>query len=630
MKDERKTKEQLINELAELRQRIAELEALETERRRAEEALRESEERHRTLIEQSLQGLAVVQDFCIVFANTAFAEISGYAVEELLSLSPEEVGAMIHPEDQALVWGRFRDRLAGKPVPPRYEYRGIRKDGTVRWLEMFASRIEYRGKPAIQGVIVDSTQRKRADEALRISENRLAMAVEASGAGVYDHAVPIEQGCYHSERWAEILGYKREELPQPEMFMQWLTSQIHPDDLPRLEKAYSDFIQNPESKYDVEIRMKHKSGNWIYVHGLSSAVVRDENGHAKHIVGVMLDITARKRAEERLQESEERFRNIFEFAPIGVGIVNAEGKPLRANRAFQEIFGSTEDELRSMVFHDYTHPDDVEDSLRLFRALLEGESDYLRTEKRYYAKDGHLIWGQVAASTVRDANGEFQYLIAMVEDVTERKRAEELLQTLNEAALAMQRALTHQEMFTAVAEGFKKLGLSCIVFPTDESQSRLFTKYMSYESRALKAAEKLVGIQHEDFSFPIETVDVFREVVWEGKTVFVENAEDAMRQLLPEPVKRFAGQIVKMLKVLKAINAPLIVEDQIVGVLSVQSNDLTEEDIPAITAFAHQMVAAWRRARYRVSRSRGSSPNRGQRSLRRSRSRFCKAWLRGQ
>ncbi len=138
-----------------------------TKRKRAEEALRESEEKYRTLVEQSLQGLAVVQDFRIVFANTAFAGISGYTVEELMSLSPEEVRAIVHPEDQALVWGRFQDRLEGESVPPHYEYRGIRKGGTVHWLEMFARRIEYHGKPAVQAAFLDITERKQAEEEIR-------------------------------------------------------------------------------------------------------------------------------------------------------------------------------------------------------------------------------------------------------------------------------------------------------------------------------------------------------------------------------------------------------------------------------------------------------------------------------
>jgi PAS domain S-box-containing protein len=129
-----------------------------TERKRTQDALQESEKKYRTLTEQSLQGLVVVQDFRCVFANTAFVKIFGYSVEELLSLPPAKVQAIVHPEDQALVWGHFRDRLAGKTVPSQYEYRGIRKDGTICWLEMFASQIEYGGKPAIQGAFVDRAQ----------------------------------------------------------------------------------------------------------------------------------------------------------------------------------------------------------------------------------------------------------------------------------------------------------------------------------------------------------------------------------------------------------------------------------------------------------------------------------------
>ena len=111
-----------------------------------------------------------------------------------------------------------------------------------------------------------------------------------------------------------------------------------------------------------------------------------------------------------------------------------------------------------------------------------------------------------------------------------RESAEQLLQALNQAALAMEQALTREEIFAAVAEKLKKLGLSCMVLLTDESQSRLFPKYLSYESGALKAVEKLVSLKIEDFSIPIETVDVHRKVVWGRKTVFVERWEEALQQ----------------------------------------------------------------------------------------------------
>ena len=179
LREHRDHLEELVEErTAELTKASEQLQREIAERKQVEEALRESEQKYRTLVGQSLQGLAVIQDFHIVFANTAFAEICGCTVEELLSLSPAELQMMVHPEDQAFVWGRFSDRLEGKPVPPRYEYRGVRKDGTVRWLEMYASRIEYGGKPAIQGAIADITERKMAEKALEHRAAQLATVNE--------------------------------------------------------------------------------------------------------------------------------------------------------------------------------------------------------------------------------------------------------------------------------------------------------------------------------------------------------------------------------------------------------------------------------------------------------------------
>jgi PAS domain S-box-containing protein len=143
------------------------------DRRRVEDALRESEQKYRTLVEHSLQGLVVLQDFRIVLANSAFASMSEYSVEELVALSPRQVRALIYPDDQALVWRRFRDRLAGEQVPTHYQYRGVRRDGEVRWLEMTATRIEYGGKPAVQGAVIDITERRRAEEQVAQRERDL-------------------------------------------------------------------------------------------------------------------------------------------------------------------------------------------------------------------------------------------------------------------------------------------------------------------------------------------------------------------------------------------------------------------------------------------------------------------------
>ncbi len=147
-----------------------------------EKELRESEEKYRTLVEHNLQGVLITQDFRFCFVNNAVSRITGYTVDELLSLTSEEVKGMVYPEDRDIVWKRFQDRLMGLDITPNFVHRIICKDGTIRWIETYASRIEYMGKPAILGTFVDISDRKRADEllqqhAVELEEANIALKV---------------------------------------------------------------------------------------------------------------------------------------------------------------------------------------------------------------------------------------------------------------------------------------------------------------------------------------------------------------------------------------------------------------------------------------------------------------------
>jgi PAS domain S-box-containing protein len=130
--------------------------------------------------------------------------------------------------------------------------------------------------------------------------------------------------------------------------------------------------------------------------------------------------------EEALRESEERFRTVFEFAALGIAI-DVGGRLIQTNRALQEMLGYTSEEFRNMLFTDFTHPDDVEASLRLAGGLHEGKHNNYWIEKRYYRKDGRVVWARTTVSAVRDAQGKILYVIPLIEDITERKRLEEQL-----------------------------------------------------------------------------------------------------------------------------------------------------------------------------------------------------------
>ena len=308
------------------------------------------------------------------------------------------------------------------------------------------------------------------------------------------------------------------------------------------------------------------------------------------------ELAKRQRAEDALRESEARYGLLLEHAPAGVYELDlTNGRFTAVNDVLCEYTGYTREEFLSL------NP--------LILLTEESQRHYLERQAKILA--GEEVSGTVEY-TIRGKDREFRVNLntrysykegqpvkaaVVVHDITERARAEQLLRAINHAALAMEMALNQDEMFAAIGEEFKKLGFTYLVLPANEDQTRLYTKYLSLDSSLVAAAEKLVGTYLEGFSFPVKDVDVYRQVVCDRDTVLVEDTEAVMHQLLPRPAKKLARQVVKLVDYSRAIVAPLVVEDEVIGVLSVQSGDLTRADMPAITAFAHQLAAAWRRTR---------------------------------
>ena len=160
---------------------------------------------------------------------------------------------------------------------------------------------------------------------------------------------------------------------------------------------------------------------------VSSAFYKDKSGAMKASV-IIRDVTERKRAETELRESEERFRTLYESAPIGISLNNAQGQFLQVNRVFQEMLQYNEDELKKSSFKEVTFPGDLAESRQVFGELVAGQRTMFRLEKRYRRKNGEVMWANTVCSAVRDAAGNFVYTFAMVEDITDRKRAEQALQ----------------------------------------------------------------------------------------------------------------------------------------------------------------------------------------------------------
>ncbi|WP_252231650.1 PAS domain S-box protein [Clostridium sp. ZBS15] len=165
-----------------------------------------------------------------------------------------------------------------------------------------------------------------------------------------------------------------------------------------------------------------------------------EQSDKEYIIIIARDITEEKMHEEALRESEELFRKLFENAAIGVGLISIDGYPIKINAAVTSMLGYTEEEMKKMKFTEYTYEEDKNKDWVKFKNLLEGKYPYYLNEKRYVHKDGHVIWSSTAVSFIRGSNGKPQHIIAMVQDITKSKNAEEELIKAKNAAETASRA----------------------------------------------------------------------------------------------------------------------------------------------------------------------------------------------
>jgi PAS domain S-box-containing protein len=263
-------------------------------------ARKQAEETYRVLVENSLQGLMIFQDGRTVFANAVTAEITGYTITELLALSPEQQRALIHPDDQALVAQRIRARLNGNPISPRHEFRLVRKDGTVRWVDNHATRIIYRGRPAVQTVYMDITERKLAEQALAAEKERLLVTLRSIGDGVIA---------------TDVQGRITLMNPIAEQLTGWTTDDVAGKSLSEVFHIINEETRE-RSESPVETVLQTGSIVGLANHTLlvtkdgrelsiadSGAPIRNQDGHTVGVVLVFRDVTERQKIQATLQNA---------------------------------------------------------------------------------------------------------------------------------------------------------------------------------------------------------------------------------------------------------------------------------------------------------------------------------------
>jgi PAS domain S-box-containing protein len=327
------------------------------------------------------------------------------------------------------LWADYRDLALAHGLRACWSTPILAKDDTV--LGTFAM---YYGEPldptpahralieAVTDIAGIAIQRARDEEKLRGAEERYRTLVEQVPAIVYT-CRPGAGGdwLYVSPQVEEILGFTPEEWLAMERPWQ---ERVHPEDRPRVLELKAQMLAGGRP-LSLEYRMLRRDGETVWISD-QAWVARDEHGTPVLLHGFLTDVTARKRAEQALRDSEERFRSIFESASVGIVITEVpSGRILRVNHAFEQLVGRTEAELFGAAVDAFTHPDDLPRKLELFEELLRGERESMRLVNRYLRPDGTVVVGDATGSLVRDESGTPIGYVGLVTDVTEQRRAEE-------------------------------------------------------------------------------------------------------------------------------------------------------------------------------------------------------------
>jgi two-component system, sporulation sensor kinase E len=394
-----------------------------TSRRLTEEKLRRSEERFRLLAENArdiIYRIHLKPKFELEYISPSATVITGYSLDDFY-LSPEIARKLIYPGDGQLFRNIEQNAFCGeKPLVLRW----ICKDEKIIWTEQHNVPVmDENGQiVAIEGIMRDITARKIAEEAVQKERDQAQMYLDVAGVMIValDSSGTItlinKKGC-------DILGYREEEITGKNWFEVCLTRDVRNkvkevfDKLMAGELGLTEYHQNPVITREGKER----------VMAFYNTVVKDQSSHIAGILFSAEDITERQLARIALERSEERFRKVFEDGPLGITMVSADFHLMKMNPAFCHMLGYSEEELTFRTMIDITHHQDVPRYREYTGKLYRGEIEQYHTLKRYLRKDGKAIWARVTIYAIRQSSGEFHYFMAFVEDVTERKQAEEAL-----------------------------------------------------------------------------------------------------------------------------------------------------------------------------------------------------------
>ena len=414
-----------------------------TERKQAEDALRVSEQKYRLVLENAGEVIFIAQDGMLKYVNPAAARLIDYAEEVILSKPFIE---FIHPEDRSMVLERHMKRLRGEDIAePYFSFRLETGAGTVKWVEIHATRIEWEGRPATINFLSDITERREAEARVKESEEKYRTILDEIEEG-YQETDLAGNFTFFNEAFLRILGCNRDELMGTN-FRQYAAEEAIAK---KLYRVYNQI-------YEMGIPLKSSEWEIIRKDGARrtleffSSLLRDSNDRPTGFRGIVRDITEKKKSQEALHESEEKYRSIFENVQEGIYRITPEGKIIMANQAMAKMYGYDSPQGIMAAITDvtrqlYVHPEEREK----MKGIIETHGSVRNYEVHQYRRNGSTFWLSLTMQAVRDETGRILCYDGISEDITDRKESfEKLRKALGATVHAIAVVVETRDPYTA-------------------------------------------------------------------------------------------------------------------------------------------------------------------------------------
>ncbi|MFW9867632.1 MAG: PAS domain S-box protein, partial [Candidatus Thorarchaeota archaeon] len=431
-----------------------------TDRKKTEEYLKESEEQFRTIAEQSLMGICIIQDFEIKYINKQMADIYGYSIEEIMGWKPKEFVKVVHPDYKEVVINQITEKLEGSTNSvSHYIAKIIKKDGNFGWVENYSKRIPYQGRQADLLTQIDVTDKIEAEEKLKASEQRYRELFENSPIALMEQDFSElklyvdrlrESGIDDFEQYfsddneevlkcismVKVIDVNRKTLEiykanSKDDFLDYMNSPVSLDQMTEdifldNKKEIISLILNNTS-YESEVKSKTLNGDPLYLYAKTQIIPGYENSWSKVILSIM-DVTERKRIEEKLKNSELKYHELFEMSPDGVILADTKGNIIECNSGLENIIGTNANKFIGKNFLQLeVYDEGVLEKLNDGYNDLLGENLFGALEIPITSNDKQTKWVQIRSTLI--TMNEQTFILAVIHDITTLKQTEEALKS---------------------------------------------------------------------------------------------------------------------------------------------------------------------------------------------------------